>query len=189
MGIKIIKRANICPLSFNIMLVYLSLVFIVSYLIATYFKAGKDIPESISSTYFILDKKEIFSLTIIVSSVMLLLPFHLITPGYHLLFPYLGVIGMIMVGLFPDTENNKQLKLHMIGGVGGCICFNIWTSLIWETWYILFFWILFILLEYILSKKDVLKNKLLIHLRDHFIFWAEVITLFGVYSTLITNTQ
>ena len=120
---------------------------------------------------------------------MLLLPFHLITPGYHLLFPYLGVIGMIMVGIFPNTENNRQLKLHMIGGVGGCICFNIWTSLVWKTWYILIFWILFILLGYILNKKEYIKNRLLQHLKEHFIFWAEVITLFGVYSTLITNTQ
>lgn len=171
------------------MLVYLSLIFIVSYLLATYFKAGKDIPESISSTYFVLDKKQVFSLTIIISSVMLLLPFHMITPSYHLIFPYLGVIGMIMVGIFPNTEDNKQLKLHMIGGVGGCVCFNIWTSLVWESWYVLIFWILFISLGYILNKKETIKCRLLQHLKEHIIFWAEVITLFGVYSTLIANTQ
>jgi hypothetical protein len=171
------------------MLTYLSLIFIVAYLFATYFKAGKDIPESISSTYFVLDKKEIFSLTIIVSSIMLLLPFHLVTPGYHLFFPYLGVIGMIMVGIFPNTEDLKQLKLHMIGGVGGCICFNIWTSLIQSNWYILIFWILFILMGYWLNRVDVSRYKLLQHLKEHIIFWAEVFTLLGVYSTLIIYTQ
>ncbi len=172
-----------------IMLIYLSLVFIVAYLLATYFKAGKDIPESISSTYFILDKKEIFSLTIIISSVMLSYPFYLVTPSYYLIFPILGIIGMIMVGVFPNTENNKQLKLHMIGGVGGCICFNIWTSLIWSTWYVLGFWILFLIIGYILHKidQDKIKFKLFLHLKEHLIFWAEVITLLGVYGTLIST--
>ena len=39
-------------------------------------------------------------------------------------------------------------------------------------------------------EKEELRNKILLHLKDHIIFWVEIITLLGVYGTLlITNPR
>lgn len=173
------------------MLAYLSLTIVIAYLCATYFKSGRDVPESISSTYFVLQNKKLFGMTLGISSLMLLYPFYLVTPLYYLFLPILGIIGMIIVGRFPDTTDKKQFRLHMIGGVGGCVCFNIWTSLV-GTWYISLSWAFILIGSVWLCKteKEELRNKILLHLKDHIIFWVEIITLLGVYGTLlITNPR
>lgn len=173
------------------MLVYLSLIIVVAYLCATYFMSGKDVPESISSTYFIIRRKKLFSLVMIISSLLLAYPFYQLTPITLMFLPILGILGMIMVGIFPDTENPRQFKLHMIGGVGGCVCFNIWTSII-GTWYIAITWGLLIIGVTWLCKTDQenIRNKILLHIKEHIIFWEEVITLLGVYGTmLVKNTH
>lgn len=173
------------------LLVYLSLSIVVAYLCATYFKSGKDIPESISSTYFVLEYKKLFGITLILASSMLLYPFYLITPLKYMFLPILGVIGMCMVGFFPNTSDPKQLRLHMIGGVGGCTFFNIWTSFI-GTWYISLSWAFIIIGSVWLCKTDneIVRNRILSHIKEHIIFWVEVITLLGVYGALfVKNTQ
>ena len=173
------------------MLVYLSFIVIVAYLCATYFMAGKDVPESISSTYFVIKKKRLFSLVMIISSLLLALPFYQLTPLGLLFLPFLGIIGMLMVGIFPNTEDPKQLKYHMIGGVGGCVCFNVWTSIM-GSWYIAITWGLLIIGATWLCKtdKENVRNRILLHIKEHIIFWVEVITLLGVYGTMLSiNTH
>lgn len=173
------------------MLVYLSFIVIVAYLCATYFMSGKDVPESISSTYFVIKKKRLFSLVMIISSLLLALPFYQLTPLGLLFLPFLGIIGMLMVGIFPNTEDPKQLKYHMIGGVGGCVCFNIWTSIM-GSWYIAITWGLLIIGATWLCKtdKENVRNRILLHIKEHIIFWVEVITLLGVYGTMLSiNTH
>ncbi len=173
------------------MLVYLSFIVIVAYLCATYFMSGKDVPESISSTYFVIKKKRLFSLVMIISSLLLALPFYQLTPSSLLFLPNLGIIGMLMVGIFPNTEDPKQLKYHMIGGVGGCVCFNIWVSIM-GSWYIAITWGLLIIGATWLCKtdKENVRNRILLHIKEHIIFWVEVITLLGVYGTMLSlNTH
>ena len=96
-----------------------------------------------------------------------------------------------MVGFFPNTSDPKQLRLHMIGGVGGCTFFNIWTSFI-GTWYISLSWAFIIIGSVWLCKTDneIVRNRILSHIKEHIIFWVEVITLLGVYGALfVKNTQ
>lgn len=160
---------------------------VIIYLIAAYFIAGKDIPTSISSTYYVIKNKILFSIVVATSSLLLLIPFTEVTPDKYLMFPVLGTVGMLMVGIFPDTTEKRKDRLHMIGGIGGCVCYNLWTSLI-GTWYLSLSWASIILFSLWLCKTDKVdeRNKVLYHIKDHIIFWIEVITLFGVYGTLLS---
>lgn len=173
-------------LNFIIMIfTIISMAIVILYLIAAYFIAGKDIPTSISSTYYVIKNKILFSIVIAVSSLLLLIPFTEVTPDKYMLFPVLGTIGMLMVGIFPDTTEKLNNRLHMIGGVGGCVCYNIWTSLI-GTWYLSVSWASLIVFSLWLSKTNKIdkRDKVLFHIKDHIIFWIEIITLFGIYGTL-----
>lgn len=165
----------------------ISISIILLYLLITYFIAGKDIPTSISSTYFVLKYKILFSIVVSISSLILLFPFSEVTPDKYMIFPVLGTLGMLMVGIFPDTTNKRDNTLHMIGGIGGCTFYNIWTSLV-GTWYISLSWASIVLLAVWLSKTDRIRerDKVLYHIKEHVIFWVEIITLLGVYGTLLT---
>ena len=167
-------------------LVYVSLVIIVVYLIGMFFKAGKDIPESISSTYFTLSHKGIFGAVLIIASTLLLPRALEITPDYLEFLPFLGVLGMWIVAFFPDTTKEDQIKFHMIGGIGGCAIFNVWTAFL-GAWYIKIMWGLLIVGSVWLCKTDniVLRDKIILHIKNHIIFWVEIITLLGLYGTIL----
>lgn len=155
-------------------LVILSLVSISIYVIVMLFKIG--IPSSVSATYYSLDNKVWFSITMMTTSFFLMPAILEKTNELYQCLAFLFCVGMFMVGAAPNFRVGIDKWVHTIGAFMILIFSQSWvaTNQPWS----LMTWVGFLIYmtSYRLIKGKVDKN---------YLFWAEVCGYISVYSTVL----
>lgn len=145
---------------------------------------GREVPYSISATFYALQHKYWFRFTMWLTPILLMPAILEISrPGTEFL-AFLALIGMIMVGSAPDYARDPfQRKLHMSGAVM-CIGFSqLWVAL--NCWVILIpIWLAYLAYTGIAigrQKEGVFLYKFI---QTKPMFWIELASLAATYSAL-----
>ena len=167
-----------------ILLVLLSFILIAGYVYAM-IKKGKEIPYSISATYYALTHKFWFALCMIGSGV-LLLPAALESSTENSQFlVFLSVVGMVVLGVSPNFKSEQKVP-HAIGAAMSLIFSQIWVGC--NSWYWLLLWLGFIIYMVVSMKKHWTGNFISDFIKRKPMFWIEVISLLAVYLTCLVMT-
>ena len=164
-----------------ILLVLLSFILIAGYVFAM-IKKMKEIPYSISDTYYSLTHKFWFGLCMIGSGV-LFLPAALETSTDNSQFlVFLSVVGMAILGVSPNFKTEQKIP-HSIGAAMSLIFSQIWVGC--NSWYWLLLWAGFIAYMVISISKQWTGNFISDFIKRKPMFWIEVISFLIVYLTCI----
>lgn len=164
-----------------ILLVLLSFVLIAGYVFAM-IKKGREIPYSISDTYYALTHKFWFGLCTIGFS-LLLLPsaFGESTENSRFLV-FIAFIVMIVLGVSPNFKVEDKTP-HIVGACIALIFSQIWVGC--NSWYWLLLWGGFIAYMVISMKKYWTGNFISDFIKQKPMFWIEVTSLLTVYLTCV----
>ena len=164
-----------------ILLVLLSFILIAGYVYAM-IKKGKEIPYSISATYYALTHKFWFALCMIGSGV-LLLPAALESSTENSQFlVFLSVVGMVVLGVSPNFKGNQKTA-HCIGAAMSLIFSQIWVGC--NAWYWLFLWVGLIAYLAISISENWTGNFIVTLVKRKPMFWIEIVSLLTVYLTCL----
>lgn len=162
-----------------IVITLISLTIILAYVGVMVFKNG--IPYSVSDTYYSLEHKWAFSVSVILSA-LLLMPaaFQASTESSEFLV-FLFSVGQCLVGTAPHFKG-WQHKLHIAGAVLLLICSQVWVGLnhpiVLITWVP---YLIFTLISVFRSDRGfipaVLDTKPL--------FWIEVVSFINIYLIVL----
>lgn len=164
-----------------ILLVLLSFILIAGYVFAM-IKKMKEIPYSISDTYYALTHKFWFGLCMIGSGI-LLLPAALETSTENSQFlVFLSVVGMATLGVSPNFKTEQKIP-HSIGAAMSLIFSQIWVGC--NSWYWLLLWAGFIAYMVISISKQWTGNFIVTLVKRKPMFWIEIVSLLTVYLTCL----
>lgn len=164
-----------------ILLVLLSFILIAGYVFAMV-KRGKEVPYSISATYYALTHKFWFGLCMIGSS-LLLLPAALETSTENSQFlVFLAIVGMTVLGVSPNFKVEDKTP-HIIGACIALLFSQIWVGC--NAWYWLLLWGIFIAYMVTSMKRHWTGNFISDLIKRKPMFWIEIISLLTVYLTCI----
>lgn len=162
-----------------ITLTIISLSIILTYVGVMVYRNG--IPYSVSDTYYSLEHKWTFSVSVILSALLLMpVAFQTSTESSEFLV-FLLTVGQCLVGTAPHFKG-WQNKLHIAGAILLLVCSQIWVSLnnsiISLTWIPYF---IFTLIAVFKAERGfvpaVLDTKPL--------FWIEVVSFINLYLTVL----
>ena len=164
-----------------ILLVLMSFILIAGYVFAM-IKKGKEIPYSISDTYYALTHKFWFTLCM-VGSGALLLPAALEASSENSQFlVFLSVVGMGVLGVSPNFKGSQKVS-HCIGAAMSLIFSQIWVGC--NAWYWLFLWVGFIAYLAISISENWTGNFIVTLVKRKPMFWIEIVSLLTVYLTCL----
>lgn len=155
-------------------LTILSLTILFSYTLWFCLKYG--IPESLSQSYYSLNWKPLFQL-VIFSSGFLLLP-ELMKGGVLYGIPFIGIVGLMLVGVFPNIYKKFERLVHICGATIGCISSIVWIILNGVP-YILGLWSVPLILFLVKGTTPNFINSY------RFVFWVEMICYTTIYLNLL----
>lgn len=161
--------------------VLLSILCIAAYTVAVCFKQ-KQIPYSISATFYILEHKYWFGFTMLATAGLLLPELLNITPEQYQCIPFLTCTGMFLVGCAPNFREGIDRPIHIIGAIM-CIGFSqLWVAIMSP--FVLFAWLLYIIYTAVSVYKLWKGNFISAFLLSKPMFWVEIIALFCVYTVI-----
>lgn len=164
-----------------ILLVLMSFILIAGYVFAM-IKRGKEIPYSISDTYYALTHKFWFTLCMIGSG-ELLLPAALEASSENSQFlVFLSVVGMIVLGVSPNFKGSQKTA-HCIGAAMSLIFSQIWVGC--NAWYWLFLWVGLIAYLAISISENWTGNFIVTLVKRKPMFWIEIVSLLTVFLTCL----
>lgn len=175
-------------------LIVLSLACILSYTLAVCIKF-KGIPDSISASFYSLEHKWWFRFTMWLTP-MLLLPaiLELSKPNTEFL-AFLALVGMIIVGCFPDYTSNKfNYRGHVAGAVMSMVFSQIWIAFnypialaAWAVYFILTMFFTFWNLDNMLDfyEDETFEDFVESFMKTKPLFWVEVTALVSTYLTIL----
>lgn len=164
-----------------ILLVLMSFILIAGYVFAM-IKKGKEIPYSISDTYYALTHKFWFTLCM-VGSGALLLPAALEASTENSQFlVFLSVVGMGVLGVSPNFKGSQK-TVHCIGAGMSLIFSQIWVGC--NAWYWLFLWVGLIAYLAISMSENWTGNFIATLVKRKPMFWIETVSLLTVYLTCL----
>lgn len=142
----------------------------------------KEIPYSISATYYSLRNRFWFG-TCMISASLLLLPsaFNASTEDSQFLV-FLSVVGMIVLGVSPNFKTEQKTP-HVIGACMSLIFSQIWVGC--NAWYWLLLWAVFIVYMIVSMKKNWNGNFIVSFINRKPMFWVEIVSLLTVYLTCL----
>lgn len=111
-----------------------------SYVGWTTWKFG--IPVSISRTYYKIPWKPLFTIVLVLAGFMMLPRSFDIVPSDLKIVPFLGVMGMIVVGTSPDLENDIECRIHWAGAIASVVFSQLWVILYTNVQLSLLLWII-----------------------------------------------
>lgn len=163
-------------------LCWISLVILLSYILLTNKTIGTTV--SLSQTYY--KTRTIFTLVIGICN-LLILPKAMFMSGQYWIIPWIGTLGMIIVGLCPDV-NGKERKIHILGATLGAIFGQIW-SICFGSWFLMLAWLFPLTLAW-KSLKETTEKKSWKNLEKIFdevnlVYWVEMTCYFILYGNLI----
>lgn len=157
-----------------------SFLLILTYVIIYVTKHG--IPHSLSQTYYGITYKVLFSITIILASILLFPKMLEVTPENLQFLAFLTLMGIIAVGCSPNFKDSSMIdNIHMISAGMSLITSQL-LILLTNPW-ILLCWIYIIayIINYVI-KNNQIKN---IFIDSNIIFWSEIIMMLTIYTYLL----
>lgn len=164
-------------------LTLLSLGCILAYTLAVCIKFN-GIPNSISASFYSLEHKWWFRFTMWLAP-MLLLPaiLEISKPNTEFL-AFLAIVGMIIVGCFPDYANDKFAKKgHEVGAVMTMVCSQVWVG--FNNPIFLSLWG-----AYLVYTAIMIKNSKAPTFREKFmdsnpLFWIEITCILATFLSVL----
>lgn len=162
-------------------LVILSIICITAYTGAVCIKC-KGIPCSISETFYKLEHKWWFLVTMWLTAGLLMPAILEITPESYQFIAFLACTGMAFVGVAPNFREGLDRPVHIIGAIL-CILFSqVWVLLTCP--WVLLAWIAYLAYTAWGMKKHWKGNFISAFMLTKPMFWVEVASLFVTYVTL-----
>lgn len=142
----------------------------------------KEVPYSISATYYSLKNKFWFG-TCMVGASLLLLPSALdVSTEDSQFLVFLSVVGMAVLGVSPNFKTEQKTP-HVIGACMSLIFSQIWVGC--NAWYWLLLWAVFIVYVAVSMKKNWKGNFIVSFINRKPMFWVEIVSLLTVYLTCL----
>ncbi len=142
----------------------------------------KEVPYSISATYYSLKNKFWFG-TCMIGASLLLLPSALdVSTEDSQFLVFLSVVGMAVLGVSPNFKTEQKTP-HVIGACMSLIFSQIWVGC--NAWYWLLLWAVFIVYVIVSMKKNWKGNFIVSFINRKPMFWVEIVSLLTVYLTCI----
>lgn len=162
-------------------LTFMSLLLITSYTIAVCVKE-KEIPYSISETFYDLKHRFWFSVSM-ASTAMTLLPTLIkLTPIEYIYIPYLACFGLIIVASAPRIKEQQELIIHTTGAMMCVVFSQIWVCFHFP-WF-LTLWSIYLLYSVIQTFRKWNGNIIQSFISTKPMFWVEITALTIVYLSL-----
>lgn len=140
---------------------YIALVIVLIYLIISFIRF-KQIPESISNTFY-LGNKWWFSAVMIILGFLMTASLMNVTPEYYQCFAFFTGVGLIFVGTAPHFKEDLEGDVHTGGAAVFGIASQVWASLYCTPW-LLLLWVLSPL--WLFTKQKV--------------FWTEIACIINI---------
>lgn len=161
-------------------LILLSLAIILAYVGVMVYRNG--IPYSISDTFYSLEHKFGFGLSMIGTALLLMPSILDRTPESYQFLAFLMCAGLCFVGVAPNFKEGLDRPVHIVATSIAALCSQIWIALTCPC--MLLIWLAWVL--YINVKIRSYEGSLW----DRFkackpLFWAEVIAFGNIYLTLL----
>lgn len=163
-------------------LTILSLGCILAYTLAVCLKF-KGIPNSISASFYSLEHKYWFRFTMWVAP-MLLLPaiLEVSKPNTEFL-AFLAIVGMIIVGCFPDYANDKFSKRgHESGAIMTMVFSQVWVACNFA--WALFFWLAYVAYTAIMMNESDEETFIDKYYDTNPLFWIESVCITTVFTSM-----
>lgn len=163
-------------------LTIISLGCILAYTLAVCLKF-KGIPNSISASFYSLEHKYWFRFTMWVAPMFLLPAILEVSKPNTEFLAFLAIVGMIIVGCFPDYANNKFNKRgHESGAIMTMLFSQVWVACNFP-------WILFLWLAYVAYTAIMMNESDDSTLKDKFydtnpLFWIESSCILTVFTSM-----
>lgn len=142
----------------------------------------KEVPYSISATYYSLKNKFWFG-TCMIGASLLLLPSALdVSTEDSQFLVFLSVVGMAVLGVSPNFKTEQKTP-HVIGACMSLIFSQIWVGC--NAWYWLLLWVVFIVYVIVSMKKNWKGNFIVSFINRKPMFWVEIVSLLTVYLTCL----
>lgn len=165
----------------EIVLILLSILCVAAYTTAVCVKF-KGIPYSISETFYKLEHKWWFLLTMWLTAGLLMPAILEVTPGCYQFTAFLACIGMMFVGVAPNFREGIERKVHTAGAIM-CILFSqVWVGLTCP--WMLLVWVAYLIYTVLAMKKYWKGNFISAFLMTKPMFWVEITALLATYVTL-----
>lgn len=134
------------------------------------------IPESLSDTFYLLDKKGfIFSAMLGISAMLLMLPIMELRESTFKLPEFLTVVGVMFVAVAPAFKKMLEKQVHVIGAVVAALMGLLTVILAGYIYVILIATAITMILYFILKKENT------------FTYFAEMVVFASIYYVLFAN--
>lgn len=161
------------------LLIILSFLILTVYICCMIYKVG-EIPSSVSATFYALEHKLWFGISMVVAA-LLLMPIILEnTPDKYQFIAFLACTGMILVGSAPNFKEDFERYIHISGASMVLICSQIWVLV--TNYLFLLIWVPFLI--YMIYKSSIKWNGDIMNTMKNadILFWVEVVCILSTYS-------
>lgn len=156
--------------------------FVITIYMGVMIQREKEIPYSISATYYSLKNRFWFG-TCMIGASLLLLPSVLdVSTEDSQFLVFLSVVGMAVLGISPNFKTEQKTP-HVIGACMSLIFSQIWVGC--NAWYWLLLWAVFIVYVIVSMKKNWNGNFIVSFINRKPMFWVEIVSLLTVYLTCL----
>lgn len=166
-------------------LLLLSVLTIFAYVTALVVK-GREIPYSISATYYALGSPWIFTLVMWATALFALPPLLEYSSGTAQIHAFIACGGILLVGSAPRFKGGEEGYVHQIGAVLCLAGSQIYVAMS-HPW-LLTLWAGWIVYTVARMSRNVTDSLVSDFIRTKPMFWVEVVALVTTYASVILNT-
>lgn len=163
-------------------LTIISALLIAVYTAAVCIKTG-GVPYSISETFYKIEHKMWFGVTMVLTACLLMPAILEVTPDSYQFTAFLACAGVIMTGVAPNFREGIEKKIHTTGAVLCLLFSQVWVALICP-------WMLLVWVGYLVYTAIGLWRNWTGYFTGTFLgtkpmFWVEITALVATYVTLL----
>lgn len=140
------------------------------------------IPYSISATYYTLQHRWAFGLSMLLTAALLYTPLQTDSKAANILSA-LACLGMSITAIAPNFRNKGDKVVHAIGAGLALICSQIYVGMVCPL--SLLFWVVYVFCTVLIMDEN--ENLLSEFMTTKPMFWAEVVSLLTVYLSVWTR--
>lgn len=165
-------------------LTIISALLIVTYTAAVCIKAD-GVPYSISETYYKIEHKFFFGVTMVLTACLLMPAILEVTPESYLFTAFLACAGMIATGVAPNFREGFEKRVHTAGAVICLLFSQVWVMLTCP--WMLLLWVAYLVYTAIGLWRNWTGYFIGSFLSTKPMFWVEITALAATYVTLLIN--
>lgn len=163
-------------------LTVLSFLLIATYTAAVCIKFG-GVPSSISATFYSLQHKFWFGVTMILTACLLMPAILEVTPDSYQFTAFLACAGMVMTGIAPNFREGIDRKIHTTGAVLCLVFSQVWVGLTLP--WMLLLWVGYLVYTIVMMIKNWNGYFTSTFLSTKPMFCVEITALVAIYVTLL----